>query len=318
MAMATWTEERAGGGLTVGRAGETRAGRKFSIVASDEVEAERILRTEVDGSGVRRGSVYRTRNGRQYAAVGGGVGLARPLLAETVAIRERVPAPAGGQGLFEAEVSYKTVAFADPNEPPNEALPARYQWGAMFPTQLMDIDAKGEPILNTLGEPLDPPIEDEVAFTRLTVDWWVRSWDVAERLIPYQGAVNSDRWTIQDPAKRLVVEPGMARIKLTKGDPQEGLFPMSAEVEIKPLVNVPRRGLVSAFDVVRMNAGFRHKPYVNGELKPIAEIRIDGEKVSTPQALDDRGVRVDSEWGSRVHWLVIQTQPRAAFSKLGI
>lgn len=100
-----------------------------------------------------------------------------------------------GFNLYLVSVDYVRLGGSGSNPDPNDPLnaPLVYRWEMGNTTESVDRDAAGNPILNSVGEPFDPPPTKNIGTLFLTVTRNEPSYDPGIALT-YQNKRNSDQF----------------------------------------------------------------------------------------------------------------------------
>lgn len=207
-----------------GRLRRTREGyealRVFDVVAASDVDALLTLARE---RGIGYGTLLRNAQGER---AGG------PLCRVTdLAVGIRAPSPIGGTGLYEIRARYTTREItANGGQPiPEPGGPPVYRWGRSEQTKSLEVDLDGEAIENSRGEPIEKQVV--VPARTLNVQWYQSTYNMQD-LLQYDGAVNSDVWTVAGRWKFL---EGQALCHgIDPFEEAEELVLLSADFEFQP------------------------------------------------------------------------------------
>lgn len=202
----------------------------------------------------------------------------------------RASDPASGSlGRYIIRAEFGVPDAQEPEADP-EADPV-YVWDGSVRTLPVDVDANGQPIVNSADEPYDPPVTDEQGFGTLTVRWYVERFD-PRQVVAYSGAKNSDRWRPRDPfGEGVTVEAGQAMIRRLRRQPvNTGLLQM--EMVVAFAENFTAGGEKrEGWDKTVVDRGYRekvgdgrtgHSPY-----RPILD--DGGEPITEPALLNGSG-----------------------------
>ena len=213
-----------------------------------------------------------------------------------------------GQTLWHVEAEYTTPGREeyrrrDPN-PLNWA--ARIRWSAVVMRMPVWYDRDGNPILNTAGEPFDPPLEVDrklpVVEVRVNMPY-VPSW-----ILGYREAINSTAWYIDG----LIVAEKCAMMD-------------SIEVSEVQVVNniayreVAYRAVIAptllGWQPRILNAGYSAL-VGSAQDKQLVPIVINGTTPSHPVPLDRHGRRIYKPTPENVVWLTFNVYPELDFNVL--
>lgn len=145
----------------------------------------------------------------------------------------------------------------------------------------LEKDTDGEPVVNTVGDPFDPPIEVEDSRPVLTIVKFFSSLDFVF-FCSYKDVINSDTFTVRS----LSFAPDVCKMQNLSFNEQwiNGInyFQVTAEMEIKPEKWIPKEIL---------NQGYRVKwPDADGKLQ-MAKDDKSGEPLNTPVLINEDGTQ---------------------------
>lgn len=313
MAVPTITEEAPA--ALIEDAQGLRGARNFTVIASSDTEAKSLL---ADQLSVARGAVYQSAAGDQPDL---------QFKCQSIEVRGDPPAVIGGVGLYRVRAVYR-VGDEDIAEPVAGGEKA-YNWDTALVSMPADIDIDGSPIVNSSNEPFDPPQNALVPVLRLSVEWYVEAFALAD-LIKYTGVKNSDTWSVGDGSGTL--SPGQAFItRMSRRQRSDGLIRVSAEVDMKAYqviqfwngghVNLPasfEAKDVSSFDVAQADRGRRIKGDVTDNVQTYEPILdTDDNPVTEPVFLNGDGGQLNTAASSPVT-LIFEIAKSQSFTALGI
>lgn len=159
--------------------------------------------------------------------------------------------------------------------------PPSLDWASEQVEWAITHDRDGEPILNTAGDPFDPPILDSFSIPIATVSRVEKSYNPL--WIPnYENTTNKNAWL--GWAAETVLCKSIAGSRFI--DPDWGvLWNVTYSYAFKPTVKAVDDTVIQAgWDAYVLNAGLREKK--DGKLRPI---HLGNAPTSTPLPLDDDG-----------------------------
>jgi hypothetical protein len=166
---------------------------------------------------------------------------------------------------------------------PFEQRPA-VKWGSRSEDFAVTHDRDGEPILNTVGDPFDPPIQVPVSTPVAVVTRVLKSFD-PDWIAVFKDAVNDDTW-LGFPAESVLCQDITAEPFY---DADWGwLWTVTMEFAFRPSrVDMTAHGIVidPGWAVQVLNAGLRAKLPGGG----VGQVLIDNAPISSPVALKADG-----------------------------
>ena len=282
--------------------------RKFDIHASSKQAAYNLLGAgDETVPGHIRGTVY------QEPQTGEVIDPA--LVVQEFTDRAHPPAPAieGGKGLYEitAHFAYSRSSYREP------ALPALGDDETPIPVYRIertdvsvpiDHDVDGQPIVNVLGDPIDPPLTDTEARETLVMEWLVLGDDWLSVYVDfrvYRNRVNSAEFKGAPIGCLLCVDLDVLETRLPRKGGQLW-FRIIAKFEYREpqtlFGETPDEVTYPGWQEVVLNRGRRAK-YFPVEGDPAFEIRVvvdsRGNQVPDPILLTEIGTPHDPEvWGA--------------------
>lgn len=215
------------------------------------------------------------------------------------------PAPLGGYGDYLVEADYEP-AGAD------EAViggPPKYRLQTSLVSQPVDIDADGDPITNSAGEPIDPPLTDYTDQEILVVEWWskyaslsaayqaARPYRNAKNLVTWQGAPKgSMRCRGVNHVDDVVVSDGIWVKFNTQMEYREPIDTSTFPAVVKDKAGATQSGELEGWDTLYADRGTRKKGPVVATIQTYFPIMTsDGtEPVREPVNLDGDGAPLAS------------------------
>lgn len=293
--------------------------RRFSIEAASQMDARRLLRQKKQ---IFYGVPWRSAYGEKYDDRA----VARELI-----FRKRTPAPAGGKGLFDALVRYG-------RRDADEAVPFGrpiYRKGVSLEQRKADLDADGDPIVNSVGEPFDPGFTRPEPTEMGTFTWWwmnVTEDAWAQSTRNYDGALNTVTFRGAPPLSLLCHGVTNVEDQVLNDDVSPPILAIKTEaiLEYRPLVDpaalaadiVDKDGNAvgadfSGFAETGVDRGFRKKVGVDGDGKPIFENiqPQNGAGLNQPAFLDGQG-NVLNDAANTVAIMYLLNARRADFNQL--
>ena len=268
--------------ITFGPTG-TIARAWWTVVAADEAEALSLLKAETPP--VARGVAWRDAQGAIFDGA---------LLLQDFALAPRVSPTSGGAGLWHVVATYSTTwsAFT------LNAIEGRtqYRWERGSESNPADIDKDGKPAINTLGDPLEPPLQITTR-TRILVAEFLRAgvsqFEVEGAFLQYENTTNAGTFKGYGPECALCQSLDVEDAGLYAADGANRLFRVRGRFELRrPFaaygVQVP--GHVEA----RLNRSYQiwNTTLAGGERQYEHARDAAGNRVTAPVLIDADGVRI--------------------------
>ncbi|MEM1213039.1 MAG: hypothetical protein AAGI68_12175 [Planctomycetota bacterium] len=208
-----------------GRVSDTR---RFEVAAYSPLDA---LGYVFGRWGIRRGVIHQT----SYGEV--------PDLRSrclTQSVETKLPAnDEGGLGSYIVSFTFGirdggTEPEADPD------APASYDYDSALTSGPIDLDRNGEPITNSAGAVLDPPITDAEGTLTLRIVNYYASFS-PRLLVKFRNGISSRDWTPKDPdGEGATLRAGEVRVKrMRRRRVQEGLVRVEMLLDIRENDTVP-------------------------------------------------------------------------------
>jgi hypothetical protein len=185
-------------------------------------------------------------------------------------------------GTYEVAVAYQSNEL-DGGSSSAVDTAMRFQWDFGEVSEEVEIDADGNPIVNSAGDPLEPPLVRSLAVVYLTVTRWEHTYEV-EKALAYIDHQNSDVITVQGQG---VLQPG--RMRCVSYRPQQSLkkdtknFPVEYRFELR----------ANGFDWRVIDAGYNGWHDSSG-VKPGKIKTPAGKDAGSPVRLDGQGKPMES------------------------
>lgn len=191
--------------------------------------------------------------------------------------------------------------FAMSEIPTNDA--ARIFWGSQkFPVPL-DRDRNGEAVLNSAGDPFDPPLTRDSSRTVCTIEKNVSS--VPSWILSYKDRVNQSAFTVDG----VTVAQGNAKIDDVRVGPEEYRNNIQFR-SVSIVMHIDDNG----WNFEPVDRGFRQ---LNDDGDPVDIVnKGDQSPVTVPALLDGTGYAIDNPQPSDAVFLDIDGYPTADFSVL--
>lgn len=281
MAAPIVTEQVTTRGRVTGDGGEYT--RSFTVIARGHDDAIEKLGTE---KAIYRGMVYTDHQGNQPDT------LARLIDFDT---RQLTHSPVGEDALYEVECFFARVrySYSRTETPPINGDP-RFRMERQIVSEPADVDIEGKPIINTAGEPLDPP-PSRLAIYRTLVAEWIRpgdSWEAMYLLYsPFEGKINLTPFKGATKGCLLCEGIDIDDIGVPEAPSSErNLYRMTARMQYRePKVFEGYPGEYEGWHLTAANLGYRIKKNVNGDIK-YEELKDEtGQPIRQPAKLSDDG-----------------------------
>jgi hypothetical protein len=257
------------------------------------------------------------------------------------------PSVRGSLTLWEVTVSYTSMEWGGIGATSASylALPPDMEWEDSQSDEPIEIDADGRPIVNSVGDPMDPPAQRPFTTMFLTMTRWQSGYDVAQA-IQFINTVNAAQVNVPRAG---IVSPGMMlckSIRPTQTLPAWGLFlaRVGYRFEFRTAFSViETEGVVSPFDHRlldkgnrgRYDPGFKSGDFFDSTVTKVGQpIRLDGQgkPVDTiytvggtnspvftlPRVIDDARTEVRGAGVSRAVFLRYRKYLAMDFNALGL
>lgn len=178
--------------------------------------------------------------------------------------------------------------------------PIKISWEPSTWSEMSEIDAEGNPLVNCAGDPLEPQ-SMEWPTIQLVVRKNVPAYDPSVA-VTYQSAINSDTFQISGNNINLQIPPGQCRCRGIRPEEEYTLNAtfntIIARFDFRPNNTDQSDVAADAWDLRILNAGYNcyydanemgDDDDVNAQLGPIY---FNGDKVTSPVPLDDAGVPI--------------------------
>ncbi len=277
--------------------------REFDVIAASELDALNVLYSE---TGITRGTFYLNALGEVVDAF---------VRVQSLRVEGRPPAPLGGKGLYRVEAQYAKQLNGSTAEPTVNTAPT-YEWDGQLQSEPVDLDYDGNPIVNSSGEPFDPPLSAPLPRLTGTITLYKTSLPVST-LLAYVGATNSDNpWSIGDGSGD--VPRGGALITAAKvSAASNGLRQVQIGIEARPTLVINGQSF-QPFRRVVHDRGRRIITGTDGDGNTTYELVRDdnGNPLPDPVLLDGAGGRLAA--GSSPVLLSFKNHGEASYEALGI
>jgi len=222
------------------------------------------------------------------------------VVCRSMSIEGSPPAPLGGSGDYLVEAGYEPAGT-------DEAViggPPVYRLQTSVSSVPVDIDSDGDPIENSAGQPIDPPLTDLGDQEVLTVEWWQQYATLAacfQEIRPYRNAKNLTTW--QGAPKGSVRCRGIANVDEVEVEGgiwvklrapfeyREPIDTATLPAVVKNKSGVTQSGELEGWDTLTADRGTRVKgAVVDGKQTYLPIMTEDGtEPVREPVNLDGLG-----------------------------
>jgi len=195
------------------------------------------------------------------------------------------------------ELRGETTGDGDYDSPLKMPAEISYRWETS--REPIDEDANGEPIVNSSGEPFDPPIEENFEDLVMTITQNEATFDPA-KFTNYNGRTNSKEFG--------GFAAGLVKMKAPTGDEQQ----QGAAKYFRVTWTFVVRN--DGWKRRQLDRGFRELVGVDADGKPkYTQIKdTDGNPISEPALLDGNGRKLAK--GHPAVWLNFQTKKTADFN----
>ena len=220
------------------------------------------------------------------------------------------PANQVGGTLVEVPVHYETSGEAGgTNNPLLE--PPDVNWIGSTSVEAVDEDGEGNPILNTVGERFDPPVEIEIDDSVAVVTRNVSTLNAVEAR-EYRRAVNSDSFVIRG----ISIPKEVARILRYDIDEITNEVDGDNFTFWRETIEIAFRE--DGWKIRRLNTGFREKTGTNSDGTPKYEMIRDAKGVllTEPIMLTEAGAVLQD--GGVPHYVEIQPRKKLPFASLNL
>lgn len=218
----------------------------------------------------------------------------------------RVHAAPQGPLVWQVEAEYQTPGRTGQQNPNPLNRPARIRWSTVVMRMPVFYDRDGKPILNTAGEPFDPPLEVDRKLPVVEVRKNLAS--VPSWILDYREAINSTAWTI-DGVIILAKCAMMESVEVSEVQVENDIS--YREVAYRAVVAPTALGWQPRL----LNAGYSEL-VGSGNNQKLAPIVINGTTPSHPVPLDANGRRIPKPTPTNVIWLTFNVYPELDFNFL--
>lgn len=291
--------------------------RNFTIIAGSQLEALDILKAH----GVRLGAAFASIRGESPDA---------STVCQSIEITPHPEAPIGGKGKYDAKAQYRRFS-TNGGGGSSEALPGGppiYRLLRGIISSPFDIDANGNPVVNTVLEPIDPPLTKESPTLMVRVEWFIRSFNTISlqaSLNPYSEALNSASWrgfpkeSLLSHGVELADELDDGWVKLIANFEYRKPQNLNGDVYLRSsggsLTSISGDG-ISGWMAWYVNRGNRHKTGTDAKGNATYS-KIDEKGTSGPFDLDKDGGRLGDN-AKRIIIVVPAHREKINFASLGI
>jgi hypothetical protein len=218
--------------------------------------------------------------------------------------------PVGDDGLqWEITLGYgwydAATAGGGPTQDPL-AMPIEVSWGLRDHETVLDTDQDGNAVLNTAGDPYDPPIVIDDPRLVMTVVRNERAFNVGW-VLAYRNAVNSDTFAGFPPLTCKVLN-----ISSRSQWHQDAGWYYQTTYEFEFLTASIDYDTQTGYRKRIISQGFRAVSVVTG--KPY-HITLKGVPVNSPMLLDEKGLLLAP--GATPYWQTFQAYPELPFAVFG-
>lgn len=225
--------------------------------------------------------------------------------------------------VWEAECKYSNERQSQEeeqrqNQPTPHLRPAEHSWEGVAREVALTRDRTGARIVNTVGDPFDPPLMATVFDIVLTISKNMTA--VPIWLFDYQGSVNSGPFTVDG----ISVDTGCALMGPVRISPiqTESIYTFR-NVQLQLHFRAPRDPVdeddtpPEPWKVEVLNAGLRQKLAVGGKRVNIYDDATPPMPVTSPWPLAEDGTRLPSNYAlSALHYLTFDVHKRRDFTAL--
>lgn len=227
------------------------------------------------------------------------------VVCRSLSIEGSPPAPLGGQGDYLVEAGYEPAGT-------DEAViggPPKYRIQTSITSVPVDIDADGDPIENSAGQPIDPPLTDQDDQEVLVVEWWRKYATLSAcfaEIRPYRNAKNLTAWQAAPKGSvrcrgianvdEVEVEDGLWVKLRSPFEYREPIDTATFPAVVKDKSGATQAGTLEGFDTLSADRGTRVKgAVVDGVQTYLPIMTEDGtEPVREPVNLDGLGQALGS------------------------
>jgi hypothetical protein len=173
--------------LRLTKDGGLETGRNFDVLASSLLDAVAVLERV---KGITRGSVWRSSQGELYDLT---------TIAQDIEVEPDPEAPIDGKGRYFVHVPYSQgdgSGQGGENDEPIPGGPPIYTVEGSIKSGPVDLDANGNPIVNSVDEPPESPLSKNQVDEALRVRWWHQGDrnSVQKEIRKYRGALSDEAW----------------------------------------------------------------------------------------------------------------------------
>lgn len=254
--------------------------RNFDVVAYSEQHALSLVSQR---KGITRGSLYHSTYGETPD---------QAMFCQSMIVSPAPAAPVGSQGRYFVKAMYERSSTE-----PIPGGPPIYRVRGSSISKPVDYDANLQPILNSVDEPIDPPLTIQQHVENLKVTWWAENTDqiaLQASLRPYRGALNAVKWQGADAGEMMCHGIEIA-------DDIDGYFKLEADFEFRDtifnnqfpsFVTFVEKLANGNVETVNSFPGFyelhvdRGKRKINGAGDDFVPIIADGSPVTEPRRLN--------------------------------
>lgn len=214
--------------------------------------------------------------------------------------------------LYEVTVTYGSKEQADTaaeNEEPT-AQPFHIQKSWEGTTEAVDTDINGDPILNSAGEPFDPPLSAEILDELYVITGWLDDTKAnRDRLDEFNNTVSSDTVYGRGAGRGRM---RTAYNRITFGGRR------FLEITIEILFRKPPEGVTAeqAWDRRVLDQGYRELVTTNGVTEDVEITDALGKAKSQPTKLDGEGHAIDKD--AEPYWHYFRMHRRKRFGELDL
>lgn len=212
--------------------------------------------------------------------------------------------------LVHVRCEYQRASWTSGPQPENPLdMPPKISWDTIVCVEPIDQDIDGNPIINSAGEPFDPPITDEIHDRVVRIERNEASWSSTKQE-EYQNTVNEHTFMSAQPHEAWMMT--LRADKIYSGDYVYYTVYYEIVFRTKTTENAfPWRRRV-------LDQGFRVRTGVDDQGKPKYENILDdnGDKITEPISLDGAGAKLAD--GVDPYWHNFQTKRIVSWSPLNL